>query len=212
MNRFLGVVVFLASTAVASATIIVTAGNDPIAGSENVLFNDPSTIAGPALMVTGTTNTAATIVNFTGEENLITPSNGAARIEAEDSLFNALTIGLAGGQPFSSFTGLQLNLNADEDGTVQFTVDQAVGPDFISPVFNINAGGENRFTITAFDGQLINTITFDSAALQDVRQIRIGFDSNGQAPGDPAAIPEPVSMSLLGSGLLAFGLYRRCKR
>ena|SRR5947207_13765393 len=119
-----------------NASIIFTLGNNPQPGEENVLFNAPGLISGPALTVTGTTQTSNFLVNFTSNENLVTPSQGQARVEAQDGAFRTLGINLGTG----SFTDIIFNLNTANatPGTATITVTEAVGPGgtFVLPVAN----------------------------------------------------------------------------
>ena len=75
--------------------MIFTATNDPQANDENILFNSPDLILGPALTVQGVTNQTHFLVSFTGLENLIA-NGGQARVEAEDGAFSYLTIAVPG--------------------------------------------------------------------------------------------------------------------
>jgi hypothetical protein len=74
----LAAILGLLSVASASATITFTAANNPQADEENVLFNTSGLIPGPALTVTGITQTTGLAVSFSSNENLITPNGGQA--------------------------------------------------------------------------------------------------------------------------------------
>ena len=70
--------------------------------------------------------------------------------------------------------------------------------------------GENKFTITAFDDQLITSVKFFATGgiVDDVRQVRIdGIESI-------AAVPEPSTwaMMILGFAGVGFISYRRKSR
>src|SRR5437899_3675517 len=103
----LAAVLGLLSVASASANVIFTAANDPQADEEIVLFNTSGLIPGPALTVTGTTQTTAFIVSFTSNENLTTPNGGQALVTPEDGDFSVLNVTLAG----AYFKDLIFNLN-----------------------------------------------------------------------------------------------------
>src|SRR4051794_17245275 len=81
----------------AAATVLFTIGNDPQVDEENIVFNGAGTVPGPDTTVTGRTNISDLIVSFTSSENLVTPSSGQARIEAQDGAFTDLSVFLNNG-------------------------------------------------------------------------------------------------------------------
>lgn len=195
---------------IAHADIIFLLGNNPQPNEENILFNGPGTISGPALTVTGRTNQSDVLVAFTSTENLITPASGQARVDAEDGAFTNLIVSLLNG---GTFGDLIFNLNAvqGDTGTALITVHQLSGPD---ATFNLPVGnGENFLTILATNGQRITSVEIDSSSgldmvgIDDGRQFRI---SDVQGANN---IPEPLPVSLIGAGLLGMlGMRRKARR
>lgn len=195
------------ASGLAHADIMFLEGNNPQqSGEENILFNGAGTISGPALTVTGRTNQSDVLVAFTSTENLVTPANGQARVDAADGAFTDLTVSLLNG---GTFGDLIFNLNAvqGDTGTAVITVHQVNGPD---ATYNLAIGnGENFLTILATNGQRITSVDINSSTgvemvnIDDGRQFRI---SEVQGPNN---VPEPLPVSLLGAGLLGMLAMRR---
>jgi hypothetical protein len=199
--------VCMASTASYAAAITIQTGNNPLTGSENVLFNDGTLIS------SGTTVQGIlpsdTMVNFTSTSSLTTPSGGQARVAGNN--YTNLNIALDG----NSFDGIVLNLNvanadggAPETGTVSFTVTPTSGSTFMQN-FSVSSAGQNFFTIFSD-----TTVDIASIALQltgvgllDVRQVRIAEAEMG--PPNPNPVPAPASLALLGLGLFGLGAATR---
>ena len=73
--------------------------------------------------------------------------------------------------------------------------------------------GENFFTVTAVNGQLISSVSFTTNVamtltnVNDVAQVRIGGAQLTQT-----AVPEPATMFLLGTALAGLGSVLRKNR
>jgi hypothetical protein len=127
---------------------------------------------------------------------LETPSGGQARVEAVDGLFGTLTLDLVDNSLF--FNQLVLNINADDNGVVDF------GDGFTR---NVSGNGNNFFTLSFAPAVNEFSFTATTGLWTDMRQVRINLGT-GPAP-EPEPVPEPAVQGLLGLGLLMAALVLR---
>src|SRR5215203_1600719 len=186
-----GIVSVAAGTARADIVVITGVNNQ---GTDNVLLNPATNVT----TVTGTVGPSNLLVNFTsssGSGLLNANPSGQATVSGGtgNDPFTQLTFGLANND---TFTRAVFNINAGTDGSVVIHVEGInITGGFFEDDFTVDANGQNFFTVTAINGQLITSISLtaiNGATFQDVRQVRLGGSDVGE-------VPEPTSMLLLGS-------------
>ena len=191
----LAIVSIVAGTAKADVVVVTGVNNQ---GTDNVLLNPATNV----LTVTGTVGQNNLLVNFSstsGSGLLNANPSGQATVSGGtgNTALTQLSFGLANND---TFTRAVFNINASTSGSVVIHVTgiNITGGSF-EDTFTVDANGQNFFTVTAINGQLIQTISLtatNGAVFSDVRQVRLG---GGEVV---ETVPEPASMVLLGTGLL----------
>ncbi|MEH2627262.1 hypothetical protein V1292_005317 [Bradyrhizobium sp. AZCC 1719] len=185
--------------------VVVTGVNNQ--GTDNVLLNTATNLS----LVTGTVGPNDLVVNFTstsGSGLLSANPSGQATVSGgtENDPLTQLSFDLASG---GTFTRSVFNINAATDGSVLIHVEgiNITGGSFTDD-FTVDANGQNFFTITSINGQLMTDVSLtaiNGATFEDVRQVRLGgFETVG-------AVPEPSTwaMMILGFAGVGFLAYRR---
>lgn len=178
------------------AGVTFQTGNNPQSLEENVLFNGLGLIS-TGNPVSGKTDQTGTLVFFSSDEILTTPSQGQARVEAVDGSFMTYTLS---GFLFHDYI-FNLNIvHGAGTGTASIMATLSGGSS-ASANFPISANGQNFFTVFTTGADLLRQVQVTTTIpIQDVRENRVS-----------GIVPEPGSWALLGSGFLALGALVRRK-
>ena len=193
------------STAAQADIVVVTGVNNQ--GTDNVLLNPATNVT----TVTGTVGQSDLLVNFTstsGSGLLNANPSGQATVSGGtgNTSLTELTFGLANNE---TFTRSVFNINAATDGSVLIHVEGLnITGGFFEDDFTVDANGQNFFTVTSINGQLMRDISLtaiNGATFEDLRQVRLG----GGAVVSTVPEPSTWAMMIFGFAGLGFMAYRR---
>ena len=187
----------MASPALADIVVITGVNNT---GTENVTFADQATSATIFGSTTGQTNNF-TVTGTTASSNLLLATLG--EVQGSGANLTSATLSQSDG---STFTRLVFNIDAASNGSVNILVDQPIFSDFQSN-FAVDANGFNFFTITAINGQAINSVTLTGlfgATFSSISNVRFGPVA--------AAVPEPGTWAMMLLGFAGIGLATRRRK
>ena len=171
----LGIVSVFSSTAKADIVVVTGVNNQ---GTSNVLLNPATDV----LTVTGVVGQNNLVVNFessSGSGLLNANPSGQATVSGGtgNTALTQLTFGLANND---TFTAAVFNINASANGSVLIHVEGVnIDGGFFEDDFTVDANGQNFFTVTAINGQLMTSISLtaiNGAVFEDVRSHRQAYE------------------------------------
>lgn len=193
----------------ASATLQL--GTGLIGGSgdvDNVIFNACGLGGTTGFTVQGCLNTDhAVLVDFSSTQKLLIGEGGgqATITGAADGNFTDFAIKLD--DPTRGFSKLQFAIDTFLDGTGTFQATDQFGTTFNFGTFPLAGEGLNKFTLYSNDEQVATSFRLTTSTaidnVSDLEQVRIGLADTTHR------IPEPGTLTMLGSMLLGAGFLAR---
>ncbi|CAN5708656.1 hypothetical protein BH20VER1_BH20VER1_23050 [soil metagenome] len=199
------------SSAAFAVPITVTSGSGGNAGTENVLFNDPSLLlSGPLVQGNFAGNGSGYIIEFRSSSGsgLLMGSGGQATLTGGpgNNFFTQLTFNLADS---ATFTRAIFNIDASVSGAVQIVVNYILDGTFHEEIIMVGQSGSNFFSVDAGMGALITSISLQALSPVEFRNIN-NFRIGGFAPAGQIPVPEGgATLMLLGVTLGGLALGRR---